>query len=68
MPAYPALTDRELELLMLLSEGRSVKSIAQRLNLSVHTVRKRCKEVRGLAQLVRPVIGRDFARFNGLAP
>ncbi len=33
---------------------------------SVHTVRKRCKEVRGLAQLVRPVLGRDFARFNGL--
>lgn len=33
---------------------------------SVHTVRKRCKEVRGLAQLVRPAIGRDFARFNGL--
>lgn len=39
------LTDRELELLMLLSEGRSVKSIAQRLNLSVHTVRNHVRAI-----------------------
>jgi CYTH domain-containing protein/CHAD domain-containing protein len=32
----------------------------------VHDVRKRCKEARGLAQLVRPRLGRDFAIFNGL--
>lgn len=39
------LTDRELELLMLLSEGRSVKSIAQRLSLSVHTVRNHVRAI-----------------------
>ncbi len=30
----------------------------------VHEVRKRCKEVRGLARLVRPALGPEFARFN----
>ncbi len=31
---------------------------------AVHDVRKRCKEVRAVARLVRPSIGQDFARFN----
>ena len=31
---------------------------------AVHEVRKRCKETRGLARLVRPALGDDFARLN----
>ena len=32
---------------------------------AVHEVRKRCKEVRGLAELVRPALGSRFDSFNG---
>ena len=32
----------------------------------VHEVRKRCKEVRALARLVRGNLGAEFGRFNGL--
>jgi CYTH domain-containing protein/CHAD domain-containing protein len=31
---------------------------------AVHEVRKRCKELRGLARLVRPALGKEFAWFN----
>ena len=31
---------------------------------AVHDVRKRCKEVRAVARLVRPVLGEDFGPFN----
>ncbi len=31
---------------------------------AVHEVRKRCKETRGLARLVRPALGERFGRFN----
>lgn len=31
----------------------------------VHAVRRRCKQVRALARLVRPALGDDFAPFNG---
>jgi CYTH domain-containing protein/CHAD domain-containing protein len=31
---------------------------------AVHEVRKRCKEVRGLAELIRPALGRRFRSFN----
>lgn len=33
---------------------------------AVHSVRKRCKEVRGLARLVRPALGDGFRRFDRL--
>jgi CYTH domain-containing protein/CHAD domain-containing protein len=33
---------------------------------AVHEIRKRCKEVRGLAQLVRPALGPTFRRFDRL--
>lgn len=33
---------------------------------AVHEARKRCKELRGLARLVRPALGKEFARFNEL--
>ncbi len=32
----------------------------------IHEVRKRCKELRGLARLVRPSIGAEYGRFNEL--
>ncbi|MDH3706791.1 MAG: CHAD domain-containing protein [Acidimicrobiia bacterium] len=32
---------------------------------AVHEVRKRCKELRGLARLVRPALGDEFTTFNG---
>lgn len=35
----PALTPRELEVLMLLAEGASNKTIARRLGISTHTVK-----------------------------
>ncbi len=31
---------------------------------SVHSVRKNCKALRGLARLVRPALGKEFGRFN----
>ena len=37
-PGQPALSDRELEVLGLLAQGRSVKHIAQSLTLSIKTV------------------------------
>ena len=39
---------------------------AEEIEETVHTVRKRCKEVRGLARLVRPAPGNEFATFNNL--
>ena len=36
------------------------------LEKSVHEVRKRCKSSRGLARLVRPVLGDDFTTFDHL--
>lgn len=33
---------------------------------TVHSVRKRCKEVRGLAQLARPAVGGSYREFNAL--
>lgn len=33
---------------------------------AVHDVRKRCKEVRGLARLVRASLGNEFDRFNSI--
>jgi len=33
---------------------------------TVHSVRKRCKEVRGLAQLARPAVGERYREFNTL--
>lgn len=33
---------------------------------TVHEARKRCKELRGLARLVRPALGDEFTRFNDL--
>jgi len=37
-PAHPTLSERELEVLVLLAQGRSVKHIAQSLTLSIKTV------------------------------
>jgi DNA-binding NarL/FixJ family response regulator len=37
-PAHPALSERELEVLVLLAQGQSLKNIAQSLILSVKTV------------------------------
>ena len=34
------------------------------LETAVHEVRKRCKETRGLARLIRPALGADFASFD----
>ena len=31
---------------------------------AVHSIRKRCKEARGLARLVRPALDKEFRRFN----
>jgi CYTH domain-containing protein/CHAD domain-containing protein len=33
---------------------------------AIHEARKRCKELRGLSRLVRPALGKEFARFNAL--
>jgi CYTH domain-containing protein/CHAD domain-containing protein len=33
---------------------------------AVHEVRKHCKEVRGLAELIRPALGSGFGSFDGL--
>ena len=37
-PAHPALSERELEVLVLIAQGQSLKNIAQSLILSVKTV------------------------------
>ena len=37
---------------------------ADEIERAVHGVRKRCKEVRAIARLVRPALGDDFDRFN----
>jgi DNA-binding CsgD family transcriptional regulator len=39
LAASPVLTPRELEVLSLLAEGASNKTIARRLNISVHTAK-----------------------------
>jgi CYTH domain-containing protein/CHAD domain-containing protein len=39
---------------------------AEEIEDAVHQVRKRCKEVRGLAELIRPALGRRFRSFNAL--
>jgi CHAD domain-containing protein len=39
---------------------------AEDIERAVHDVRKRCKETRGLAELIRPALGPAFRSFNGL--
>lgn len=39
---------------------------AEDIEKAVHDVRKRCKETRGLAELIRPALGPAFRSFNGL--
>jgi CYTH domain-containing protein/CHAD domain-containing protein len=43
-------------------EGCSPEQIEEQ----VHEIRKRCKEARGLARIVRPALGDEFDRFNRL--
>lgn len=50
------------EAIVLLDELRG--SSPAEIEDAVHEVRKRCKETRGLARLVRPALGDDFARLN----
>lgn len=40
-------------------------SDAEEIEHAIHGVRKRCKEVRAVARLVRSALGDDFDRFNG---
>ena len=48
---------------IVLLDGLRGSSPAQ-IEEAVHDVRKRCKETRGLARLVRPALGDDFRRLN----
>ena len=43
---YPALTEREKQTLRLIVRGHDAKSIARRLDLSVHTVNERLRDAR----------------------
>jgi DNA-binding NarL/FixJ family response regulator len=45
------LTERELDVLALMAEGRSNKAIGQRLFISEHTVEKHVKSIFGSLQL-----------------
>ena len=42
----PALTDRELQVLRRVAEGRTTKQIADELDISVHTVRNHVRSFR----------------------
>ena len=55
-------TERLSEAILLL-EGLRGSNPAQ-IEEAVHEVRKRCKETRGLARLVRPALGDEFRRLN----
>lgn len=46
MTGYPALTEREKQTLRLIVRGHDAKSIARRLDLSVHTVNERLRDAR----------------------
>ncbi len=59
------LARERLDIALALLEGLEEASAAE-IEEHVHEVRKRCKEVRGLARLVRPSIGDEFDVFNAL--
>ena len=44
--------------------GLTADATTEDIETAVHETRKRCKEVRGLARLARPALGKRFARFN----
>lgn len=66
-PAHESLSDRELQVLMMIGAGETVSEIAKHLNVSVKTVstyRARILEKMGMennAQLMRYVIENDLA-------
>ncbi|MGI9644145.1 MAG: CHAD domain-containing protein [Ilumatobacteraceae bacterium] len=59
------LARERLDIALELLEGLEHAS-AEGIEENVHEVRKRCKEARGLARLVRPSIGKEFDVFNAL--
>lgn len=65
-PAYDALTERELEVLRLLAEGRSNKAIAAELVLSEGTVKNYVSAILGKLHAANRTHATQIARRQGL--
>jgi DNA-binding NarL/FixJ family response regulator len=64
--AFPDLTDREREVLSLIAQGRSNGQIAERLSLSLKTVRNHVSNVLGKLQVADRAQAAIRAREAGL--
>ena len=62
------LTAREQEVLVLVAAGASNKQVAERLNLSIHTVKSHMRKILAKLQLTSRREAASFARREGLIP
>jgi len=65
-PAFPELTDREREILVLIARGRANQEIANRLGLSLKTIRNHVSSIYGKLQVADRVQAALRAREAGL--
>ena len=66
--AQTILTAREQEVLVLVAAGASNKEVAERLNLSIHTIKSHMRKILAKLQLTSRREAASFARREGLIP
>ena len=62
------LTAREQEVLVLVAAGASNKEVAEKLNLSIHTIKSHMRKILGKLQLTSRREAASFAQREGLIP
>ena len=66
--AQTILTAREQEVLVLVAAGASNKEVAEKLNLSIHTIKSHMRKILAKLQLTSRREAASFARREGLIP
>lgn len=65
---YPILTQREKEVLVLVASGASNKDVAEKLTISIHTVKSHIRKILDKLHLTSRCEAASFAQREGLIP
>jgi len=65
---YPILTEREKEVLILVASGASNKDVAEKLSVSIHTVKSHIRKILDKLHLTSRHEAASFAQREGLIP
>jgi DNA-binding NarL/FixJ family response regulator len=65
---HPILTEREKEVLVLVASGASNKDAAEKLNVSIHTVKSHMRKILDKLHLTSRYEAASFAQHEGLIP